>query len=142
MSLHTGAGQGLTGVGLEVDHGVGDGGEEDGLREQVGHLHQHLRRRKGHLRVVPRRPLPICAHACIHTEHDLLSLHMLLSQSMRVITTGISRSSVLLPALSLSVRRHSDTHDLKPSQDQILCSEQTTAVPQPNPPTDASDLTL
>ena len=55
-----GEGRALTGVGLEVDHPVGDGGEEHSLREQVGHLHQHLRRRKGHLRIVARRALPVC----------------------------------------------------------------------------------
>ena len=53
----------VTGVGLKVDHPVGDGGEEHGLREQVGHLHQHLRRRKGHLRVVAGRALPVCIHS-------------------------------------------------------------------------------
>ena len=57
-----GEGRAVTGVSLEVDHPVGDGGEEDRLREQVGHLHQHLRRRKGHLRIVACRTLPVCIH--------------------------------------------------------------------------------
>ena len=58
-----GAGRAVTGVGLEVDHPVGDAGEEHSLREQVGHLHQHLRRRKGHFRIVAGRALPVCSHS-------------------------------------------------------------------------------
>ena len=44
---------------VETEHEVADEGEEERLRQVVGHLDQALRGREGQLAVHPRRPLPV-----------------------------------------------------------------------------------
>ena len=48
---------------VEAQHEVGDGGEEERLRQVVGHLNEALRRRKGQLAVHSGRPLSV-HHLC------------------------------------------------------------------------------
>ena len=49
----------LTGGVVKAEHEIGDAGEEERLRQVVGHLYEALRRRKGQLAVHASRPLPV-----------------------------------------------------------------------------------